>query len=319
MRLCQRDPSDVLGMIFFLLADFIVVLLSPSCDAQGNRYGLETENRAPETARPYAPEYFVGLKRLTRFGLAISEDNRECYFAVALNDNGRFREEIRFTRRGADGHWTKPQPLLPEEKKYKYVDPHFSPDGKRLYFIYTKPADQTDAPKRPMFDIWYVQRQGKGWGEPSIVRAPISTNDAEEYFVSLTSDQKIFFGSNRADRNNFDLYSARLGDNGHYDPPQPLKGNVNTDKYEADVFVAPNESYIIYSSAGRKDGCGNGDLYVSFKDSAGNWSTGKNLGKGVNSDQQEFAPSVSRDQKALFFSRGGIIHWVDTSIIEKLR
>ena len=319
MRLSHLFLEHLQVPIICIMVVGALSVLARTSVAQENSYGLEPGLSIPENARPYAPKFFAPLKKLTRFGLAISDDNRECYFAVAFNDNAGFREEIRFTQLGSDGNWTKPKPLLPEEKKYKYVDPHFSPDGKQLYFIYTKPLNATKAPKRPRFDIWHVQRNGKGWSEPINVGLPISTNEAEEYFVSLTSEKKMFFSSNRVDRNNFDLYSARLGKNGQYEKPQPLMGSVNTDKYEADVFVAPDESYIIYSSSGREDGRGQGDLYVSFKDSAGNWSAGKNLGDQVNSKQQEFAPAISRDQKALFFSRGGVIHWVSTSVIEKLK
>ncbi|MEL7497623.1 MAG: hypothetical protein AAFN77_08440 [Planctomycetota bacterium] len=319
MRLNVQNQMYSRKLLGVALLTGTLFYMAANCLGQSVSYGLEPAEKLPRTAKPYSSKFFGSLEQLTRFGLAISQDNRECYFAVALNENGTFREEIRFTERQEDGNWTKPQPLMPNEKKYKYVDPHFSPDGKKLFFIYTKPADKSKAPKRQKFDIWYVERKDKGWGDPVNVGAPISTIDAEEYFVSLTSEKTIFFGSNRADRNNFDLYSSRLGKNGRYEEPKPLPGKVNTDKYEADVFVATDESYVIFSSSGREDGFGRGDLYVSFKDSAGNWSAGKNLGDRVNSKQQEFAPSISRDGKALFFSRGGIIHWVSTTVIDELR
>lgn len=296
----------------------LIVAQASVCVAQTAAYGLETGKPPEKTAEPYAPEFFKKLDSLTRFGLAISKDGRECYYAVALNDNGRFREEIRFTRLDDEGVWARPQPLMPSEKKYKYVDPHFAPDGERLFFIYTKPATKENAAQRQMFDIWYVRRSENGWTAPVNVAAPISTNNAHEYFVSLTWEEKLFFGSNRGN-NNFDLYSARLGGAGQYDNPVPLPGKVNTDKYEADVFVARDESYIIFSSSGRKDGRGQGDLYVSFRNNAGSWGAGINLGDGVNSNQQEFAPSISEDQKVLFFSRGGVIHWVSTDVIDALR
>ena len=298
---------------------FISVCRAQQPSVQRSWYGLEPAAELETKAKPYASAFFSKLGSLTRFGMAISDDNNECYFAVALNDNGLFREEIRVTRRQKDGNWTKPLPLLPEEKKYKYVDPHFSPDGKRMYFIYTKPADEKKLSNRQRFDIWYVQRDGNGWSDPVNVPSPISTPDANEYYVSLTSQLKIFFGSNRADGNNFDLYSASLGTDGRYQQPVPLPGKVNTRGYEADVFVAPDESYLIFCSSGRPDGFGQYDLYVSFKDSSGNWSEGKNLGERVNTKREEFAPSISRDQKALFFSSGGAIHWISTSVVEELR
>ena len=294
-------------------------MISTACYPQDTVYGLESTPPPKLQAKPYAPEFFAGRQNLTRFGLAISADNQRCYYAVALNDKGLFREEIRFTQQNPDGTWTEPEPLLSAETKYKYVDPHFSPDGQRLFFIYTKPADPASARPQQWFDIWYVNRTDDGWSLPVNVGAPVSTPHAHEYYVSLTSGQTMFFGSNRADPDNFDLYAAELGQDGAYQQPQTLKGEVNTSHYEADVIVAPDESYIIFSSSGREDGLGRGDLYVSFKDAEGNWSAGKNLGDGVNSEQQEFAPSLSDDQQALFFSRGGVIHWVSTSVIDAQR
>lgn len=312
----NRSSLLVYRCLFFV---GMMTLLYSECDAQTAEYGLDSAERLGTTAKPYAPEFFAKRDRLTRFGMAISNDGAECYYAVALNDNGRFREEIRFTSRKDGGGWTEPKPLIPSEKKYKYVDPHFSADGKQLFFIYTKPLDNKNSSKRQFFDIWYVQRTSAGWSAPINLGAPVSTATANEYYVSLTSKQKMFFGSNRSNANNFDLYSATLGMDGRYEEPQPLAGKVNTNRYEADVFVAPDESYLVFSSAGRKDGMGQGDLYVSFKDEAGNWGAGINLGKRVNSKRQEFAPSISPDQKALFFSSGGVIHWVSTSVIEELR
>lgn len=284
-------------------------------EADGRYFGAAPPGRR---ATPFAPQFFGNLKKLTRFGMAFSDDGKECYYAVALNENGLFREEIRCSRY-ENGSWTTPRPLLSDEKKYKYVDPHFSPDGKRLYFIYTKPTDPKNAPRRQMFDIWYVKRRGREWGPPINVGSPISTSKANEYYVSLTAKGTLYFGSNRASRNNFDLYSATLGADGRYQTPKPLAGSVNTDKYEADVFVAPDESYLIFSSSKRRDGMGQGDLYVSFRKANGTWSAGINMGDRVNSKRQEFAPSVSRDGKYLFFSSGGVINWVDASVIADLR
>lgn len=316
----DNDRSSVCLLVFrSLLFTGMMTFLFSECHAQTTAYGLDSAEHLGTTAKPYAPEFFAKRDRLTRFGMAISNDGRECYYAVALNDNGRFREEIRFTIRKDDGRWTEPKPLLPTEKKYKYVDPHFSENGKRLFFIYTKPIDDKNTSKRQFFDIWYVERTTAGWSVPVNLGAPVSTSDANEYYVSLTSTQKMFFGSNRSSLNNFDLYSATLGKDGKYEEPQPLAGKVNTNRYEADVFVAPDESYLIFSSSGREDGLGQCDLYVSFKGEDGDWGAGINLGKRVNSNRQEFAPSISADQKALFFSSGGVIHWVSTSVIEELR
>ena len=286
------------------------------CSAQetSNDFGATPPGK---TAEPFAPEFFATLGEGHRFGLAITDDGRERYYAVGFVQDDQFREEIRYTRY-ENGTWTPPKPLL-DENSFKYVDPHLSPDGKRMYFIYTKPAPGTTAPEQPVFDIWYVDRQADGWSDPINIGSPISTSQAHEFFVSLTSDHTIYFGSNQADASNFDLYSARINEDGTYQKPQPLKGEVNTARYEADVFVAPDESYLIYNSNRPNDSFGRGDLYISFRRADGTWREGINMGEQINSNTNDFAPSVSRDGKYLYYSRGGVIYWVSTAVIEDLR
>lgn len=312
----SKSYSAVLQTILFVMGTHLA--FDRVCLAQEAISGRYFGSKLPgNTAEPFAPAFFAKAGRAGRFGMAISDDGHECYYAAAFKIGEKFHEEIRFTR-FENGAWKKEQSLLSDEK-YKCVDPHLSPDQSRLYFIYTKPAVSEGAPERPVFDIWYVNREEDGWGEPVNVGAPVSSMNAEEYYISLTTEGTLYFGSNRANNRNFDLYSASLNSNGSYSSPKLLKGEVNTKNYEADVFVAPDESYIIFCSNGRKGGLGRGDLYISFRNSDGTWPEAINMGERVNTEQQEFAPSVSRDGKYLFFSRSGNIHWVDSSVIEELR
>jgi Tol biopolymer transport system component len=268
-------------------------------------------------AEPFAVDFFSKEGDSGAYGIAFSDDGLECFYGSNFRRSNGYREEIRSTRY-EDGAWTDPKPLLPETK-YKCVDPHFSPDQQRLYFIYTKPAPGAAPPPRPVFDIWYVQRQQDGWSSPINIGAPISSEQAHEYYVSLTSDQTIYFGSNKANPKDFDLYSARRNEDGSYQVPQRLEGAVNSPGYEADVFVAPDETYVIFCSTDRKIGLGRGDLYISFRNENGTWREAINMGKQVNSKWHEFAPSLSPDGKQLFFSRGGVVHWVDAAVIESHR
>ncbi len=68
--------------------------------------------------------------------------------------------------------------------------------------------------------------------------------------------------------------------NGEFQPSIKLGSGINTSAYEADVFVAPDESYVVFS-ANRPDGLGSGDLYVSFRKQDGTWAPSKSLGKMI--------------------------------------
>ena len=87
---------------------------------------------------------------------------------------------------------------------------------------------------------------------------------------------------------------------------------------EADVFIAPNESYMIFCSI-REDGFGQGDLYISFKKDDNNWTTAKNMGATINTKYHELCPVVTRDGKYFFFTSNQDIYWVDAKVIEKYR
>jgi hypothetical protein len=61
--------------------------------------------------------------------------------------------------------------------------------------------------------------------------------------------------------------------NGRYAPPENLGAVVNSAHAESNVFVAPDESYVVFSGGGRPDskgaterlrsaGNGNADVYV---------------------------------------------------------
>ncbi|NOS90280.1 MAG: hypothetical protein HOP30_00005, partial [Cyclobacteriaceae bacterium] len=76
---------------------------------------------------------------------------------------------------------------------------------------------------------------------------------------------------------------------------------VNSKMYEFNAFVAPDESYILFTSYGRKDDMGGGDLYLSVKDASNRWKPAVNL-KEINSAQLDYCPVVSPDGMVLFFT-----------------
>lgn len=86
----------------------------------------------------------------------------------------------------------------------------------------------------------------------------------------------------------------------------------------ADVFVDPNEQYLIFCST-KAGGYGRGDLYVSFKKEDGTWSKSVNMGEEINTKHHELCPFVTMDEKYLFYTSDQDIYWVSTKIIDKIR
>lgn len=194
--------------------------------------------------------------------------------------------------------WTKPE-VASFSGNYSDLEPFFSPDGKKLYFASNRPT-QSDSIKKDM-DIWYVDINENGWGDPVNVGSPVNST-RNEFYPAVTSNGNLYFtGEREGGVGKEDIFISRFKD-GQYMEPVALDTGVNSAMYEFNAFVSPAEEYILFSSFGRKDDLGGGDLYISFADSAGGWQQAMNLGERVNSTYLEYCPFVTSDRKFLFFT-----------------
>ncbi len=117
---------------------------------------------------------------------------------------------------------------------------------------------------------------------------------------------------------------------GKREDPKLFEKEINSGKFNAHPFIAPDESYILWDGS-RESGYGKADIYISFRQKDGSWGEAINLGDKVNTDASDFAAHVTSDGKYLFFNRdvGKIkptdeyedvnMFWVDAQIIENLR
>ncbi|MEE9364765.1 MAG: hypothetical protein V3U92_19365 [Cellulophaga sp.] len=289
----------------------LIFFSSLSCVSQQTNSLLYIDSNKPLlTARIFAPN-FISKENESEFGSIFSKDGTEFYYAVDING----KAEIRYSKL-ENLHWSKPKTIL-SSKKYSYNDPFLSPDEKELFYISNMPRNEMDT--IPDIDIWYSKKVNNRWSSPINAGEAINS-DKNEYYISFASNGKMYFASNKnAEKNrthDFDIYSATKT-NGKFDKPKKLNDSINTRRYEADVFVSPDESYIIFSSA-RKDGLGKGDLYISFKEN-GEWTKAKNMGDVVNTKEHELCPFVTKDGKYLLYTSRQDIYWISTEIFKKFR
>jgi hypothetical protein len=221
-------------------------------------------------------------------------------------EDRRGRESLWAARRHGDG-WARPERLPFSDGLDK--EPAFSPDGRWLFFASTRDYQgkapppsglQGGALAQSRHDIWMVERTADGWGTPRPVPGEVNTGVYENY-PSVASSGALYWAGYRAGgRGRNDLWSApRRGE--AWGPAGNLTA-LNSEGTDADPYVAPDESYILFSSD-RPGGAGEGDLYLSVR-RAGRWSEPVNLGPVVNSADYEYTPWVSHDLAWLYFSRG---------------
>jgi len=274
-------------------------------------------NQAPPSTTPkvFAPGK-ISLENQFEFGSVFSNDMKEFYYGVEINGKAETRM-MKFDPDGyQDGAWSEPVKILVHDV-YSYNDPFLTPDNKKLFVISDRLL--TDSGPKKDYDIWYIERQETGWSEPKNAGNNINS-EKNEYYISFTKAGKMYFSSNKQDTegvNNHDIYSSEWK-NGEFQPAVKLGSEINTSSYEADVFIAPDESYVVFA-ANRPDGLGSGDLYVSFRNPDGTWTTSKSLGNSINTETDDFCPYVSPDGKYLFYASRGDIYWVSTDVIKKMR
>ncbi len=244
----------------------------------------------------------ISIDTVAEFGSTYSKDGSEFFFAIERKSG---KAETWYRKEN------KSVPLLVHDT-YSFNDPMLSPDQKRLFFISDMPIS-SNGPKKD-FDLWYIERNGNGWSKP-INAGPNINSNRNEYYVSFTSSGTMYFSSGR-NADNHDIYFARA-DGAGFKPAQEVSG-INTDEYEGDVFIAPDESYMIVACARAANIINGGDLYISFNKN-GSWTPLKNMGPNINGPRFDYCPFVTADGKYLFYTRAEDIRWVNTGVIKSLK
>ena len=137
---------------------------------------------------------------------------------------------------------------------------------------------------------------------------------ALEYLPSLTVDgNKMIF--NRRINGDEDFYESNKI-NGVWQNAKPLAGKLNTNFNEGAQNISQDGEWLIFTGCNYPEGLGSCDLYISYKNKNGEWSEAENMGRNVNTDAWESAPSLSPDKRDLYFSStrpggfGGSDIWV---------
>jgi hypothetical protein len=267
-----------------IICTSLLILLTSVVYAQGNN------------AEPFMPEVFSRFPNVR--DISISSEGDEIYFSVQS-----YADEvsvIAFIMK-ENNNWSVPQ-IAGFSGKYFDIEPFLSSDGLKLFYASNRPAENADD-KPKDFDIWYVQRENKNseWSNPINLGGPINST-ANEFYPSIADNNNFYFTCDeRSTKGKDDIFFSKW-ENGKYSDPISLNDSINSDGYEFNAFVAPDESYIIFTAYQREDGFGSGDLYISYKVSDSVWTKAKNLGVEINSAKMDYCPFVDTKTNTLYFT-----------------
>ncbi|MCP4724415.1 MAG: hypothetical protein GY863_05250 [bacterium] len=188
--------------------------------------------------------------------------------------------------------------------------PSFSQDGKRFYFQAAIEGGYGS------LDIWYVDMKEKNWSKPINFDPAINTSEMEGQ-PSFTSDGTIYYAATQEGSGwNRGIYRSRMVGS-KFTESQVLNGLINTQYIDVYPFIAPDESFLLFSSSRPSMDEQNLRIYVSFRSEGDIWSKPVNLNAKMNFDESSRFPYLSPDGKYLFFQSAGRIYWVDAAIINK--
>jgi len=228
------------------------------------------------------------------FGGVFTPDGKEFYFARSVPRSYLY---VICVTRFENGRWSQPV-IAPFSGRYRDFDAVISPSGSKMFFISDRPTERDGKPKKD-YDIWLMEKIASGWGEPRHLDAPINT-DAQEWFVSSTTDDTLYFASSRSADGISYIYRSKLI-NGKYSEPEKLPDTVNTGQYITEPYIAPDGRSLLFSSYGRKGGYGGYDIYISYLRN-GTWTDAQNLGPKVNTATRDYSPRLTPDGKYLTFT-----------------
>lgn len=291
----------------------------------GPYFGQEPPGLSPEL---FAPG-IVSSEHQEHSALGFSPDGTEMWWSRwrLPHDLDKHPQVILFIKY-ENGRWSMPA-VAPFSGEYRDGGPALSADGNKVFFYSRRPL-RVDTDVMHDNDIWFSERTSDGWSRPinlgSIVNSP--STDATP---CLAANGNLYFTSNRIQYSdpigNNDIFVSEPDDSG-YKAPRALGPAINTsDAREAFPFIAPDESYIIFSRDNRRFDeernliSGNRKLMISFKDESGEWQEAVDMGPDFMGTR---FPSVSPDMKYLFFTKytdGGHedFYWVDAAVIDSIK
>lgn len=190
-------------------------------------------------------------------------------------------------------------------KEYDELNPVVSADGKILYTTRIHPNNIGDNTK---YDIWVSEKKSNGqWGDLVNIGKPLN-NAGSNFVISTSPDNNTILlantynsdGSSKSDG----LSIASKGFNGWNVPKDIIiKDFKNT--YKSVSFFMTTDNRVLLLGIENDKSLGLKDIFVSFVNNDGTWSSPMNIGKTINTFEEEANPFLAADGRTMYFASKG--------------
>lgn len=189
---------------------------------------------------------------------------------------------------------------------YSDYGPVITADGLELFFTSRRPETekeirrQTEGRERIFHS---TQDESSAWKASEPLSATINVSGRYISAVAVSNDGQRLLMYQDDRYGNGDIYESFLKGS-EWSAPQPIQAPVNTEAHESSASISP-DGRTIYFISDRPGGKGKRDIWSVSKDVSGNWQEPKNLGRTINSTEDEESVYIHPDGRTLYFSSRG--------------
>jgi outer membrane protein OmpA-like peptidoglycan-associated protein len=190
--------------------------------------------------------------------------------------------------------------------EYREIAPVISPDGKTLY--YTRWKHPSNLGKDKNQDVWFSELQAdKSWSPAKQIGEPIN-NSEHNAICAISPDGKTILLNNVYLKDGSMAKGVSMAQKTATGWAFPKAINIRNFKNKSDYAeytFSPNGRVLIMTGQFRETQGGK-DVYVSFLQADNNWSEPQNIGRSINTAEDESTPFIAADGKTLYFSTKGL-------------
>ncbi|WP_420581755.1 OmpA family protein [Reichenbachiella sp.] len=173
-----------------------------------------------------------------------------------------------------------------------------SPDGQNLYFT-RKNHPENVGGSNDSGDIWVSEKNEDNEWTQAYNLKEINDKQNNQIIGFINAGRSMLIS-------NENQLSVSHNNGGHWSTPKPFSiPYLNSKSKTLSASVSPDGRHVLFGMESFGN-YGVEDIYVSRMKPNGSWTSPKNLGSAINTQNQEVTPFLAADNKTLFFASNGL-------------
>jgi Tol biopolymer transport system component len=234
---------------------------------------------------------------------AFTEDGGTLYVTKIA---GRTSYTIVVSQRNAKS-WSPPV-KVPFSGRWRDLEEALSPDGGTMIFASNRPADSGGKPLDAYYNerysharggnLWIVKRTRTGWGTPARLPDAVNANTST-FSPAIDNNKTLYFMRASGPGGHFHIFTARL-EHGVY-ASSSLAPFSDMRYADFDPTIAPDGSFVIFTSTRPPTPSHQSALFISFRHGAG-WTVPRDMGTAIDPAGDAVEARLSPDTNKLYYS-----------------